>query len=127
MKYLYRFYWNCGRSGDLEGLFVATENEVAKAIGSDVYFGEVLGKHSEVYGILEEGDIIKLDISPEAVDEVCKFLGSDWSGFNPIDYVKTYCEECEDSMRNDEWDVEHRKEFDKEMCFECYEEKLKNQ
>jgi hypothetical protein len=122
-KYLYRFYWDCGRSGELEGLFVATEEEVKDAIGRDVYFGEVLGKHSEVYGVLEEQDLDRLDISPDAVAEVSKFLGSDWSGFNPLDYIKTYCEECGDSMRVDEWSVEFREEFDKEMCYECYVEK----
>lgn len=123
MKYLYKFYWDCGRSGDLQGLFVATEEEVNRAIGSEVYFGEVLGKHSEVYGTLDEGDIVKLDISPEAVEEVSKHLGSRWSGFNPLEYVKTYCEECEESLCCYEWDVEYREEFDKEMCYECYQEK----
>lgn len=44
MKYLYKFHWDCGRNGDLQGLFVATEDEVKDAIGSEAYFGEVLGE-----------------------------------------------------------------------------------
>lgn len=28
---------------------------VESVIGNEVYFGEILGKHSEVYGTLEEG------------------------------------------------------------------------
>ena len=123
MKYLYKFYWDCGRSGYLEGLFVATEDEVNQAIGSEAYFGEVLGKHSEVYGTIDEGDIKKLDISSEAVEEVSKYLGETWSGFNPLNYVKTFCEQCEESLRADEWDVDYREEFKMEMCYECYEER----
>ncbi|HFK1717434.1 hypothetical protein CON18_30615 [Bacillus cereus] len=88
-KYLYRFYWDCGRSGYLEGLFVATEDEVASAMGKEAYFGEVLGKHIEVYGEIEEGDITKVDISPEAVAEVSKHLGTEWSGFNPLEYIES--------------------------------------
>ncbi|MCY8810581.1 hypothetical protein P8907_20900 [Bacillus atrophaeus] len=122
MKYLYRFFWDCGRSGYLEGLFAATEEDVNSAIGEDIYFGEVLGKHSEVYGVLEEGDIEKLNISPEAVAEVSKFLGSKWSGFNPLEYVKTSCDNCEESYRQDEWDCEYREEFYKTLCHECVEE-----
>ncbi|MCY8532675.1 hypothetical protein MOD13_04760 [Bacillus vallismortis] len=122
MKNLYRFFWDCGRSGYLEGLFAATEENVNSAIGEDIYFGEVLGKHSEVYGVLEEGDIEKLYILPEAVEEVSQFLGSNWSGFNPLDYVKTSCDNCEESYRKDEWDCEYREEFDKNLCHECMEE-----
>lgn len=124
MKYLYEFYWNHGRSGSLDGLFVATEEEVEKAIGQRVYFGEVLGKHSEVYGVLEREDIEKLSISSEAVGEVSKRLGVNWSGFNPLDYIETHCEECGEYMSPDEWNVEYRKEFDLETCEECHEEML---
>lgn len=123
MKYLYKFHWDCRRSGNLEGLFVATEDEVNNAIGSEAYFGEVLGKHSEVYGTIDEGDIKKLDISPEAVEEVSKYLGSTWSGFNPLNYVTTTCDQCEETFRADEWDVDYREEFQMEMCYECYEER----
>lgn len=121
-KYLWKFFWDCGRSGELGGLFVATEDEIEEAIGSEVYFGEVLGKHSEVYGELEEGDIRKLDVSPLAVEEVSVILGDTWSGFNPLHYVKTHCEQCEETLRADEWDVEYREEFDKKMCYECWQE-----
>ncbi len=54
---LYSFEWDCGRMGFVEGLFVATEEEIKDAIDKEVYFGEILGKHSEVYGTLEQGDL----------------------------------------------------------------------
>lgn len=123
-KYLWRFYWDCGRSGYLDGLFVATEKEVNSAIGSYVYFGEVLGKHSEVYGNLDVGDIKKLDISPEAVEEVSKHLGANWSGFNPLDYMHVGCEICGDSMSLEDWDCEFREELDLRACEECYEKEI---
>jgi hypothetical protein len=119
MKYLYQFYWDCGRMGELDGLFVATEKEVANAIGKEAYFGEVLGKHSEVYGTIEEREIEKLDVSPEAVKEVCKHLGHTWSGFNPLHYIQIECEECQERMGVDEWDCEYREEFDSVLCSNC--------
>lgn len=122
MKHLYKFHWDRGRSGDLDGLFVASEKEIEDAIGKEVYFGEVLGKHSEVYGVLEDGDVEKLDISPESVTEVSKYLGSDWSGFNPLDYLKVTCDNCQECLRVDEWICEYREEFDKTLCDECVEE-----
>ena len=86
-RFLWNFHWDCGRQGDLEGLFVATEDEVKQLIGQRVYFGEVLGKHSEIYGTIEEGEITKVDIDSETVEKVSKHLGSVWSGFNPLNYT----------------------------------------
>lgn len=40
MLKLYSFYWDCGRMGNLDGLFVAEESTVESAIGKEVYFGE---------------------------------------------------------------------------------------
>ena len=86
-KYLWRFYWDCGRMGDVEGLFVATEEELANKIDKEVYFGEILGKHSEVYGTLEWGDLEKIDLDSITVDKVAKILGTTWGGYNPLIYV----------------------------------------
>lgn len=126
-KYLWKFHWNCGRSGSLDGLFVATEQEVEDMIGCEAYFGEVLGKHSEVYGQIEQNDIRKLDVSSDSVEEVSKVLGNTWSGFNPMNYVKRYCEICEENYTVDEADVEFREELDITACWECYQEELKRQ
>lgn len=89
-KYLYKFNWDCGRDGEIYGLFVATENEIKEIIGKRAYFGEVLGKHSEVCGTIEEGEIIRVDngeIDPETIEFLCKFLGNTWCGYNPLHYV----------------------------------------
>ncbi|MCC0764744.1 hypothetical protein IR151_17255 [Clostridioides sp. ES-S-0006-03] len=88
MEKLYRFNWDCGIGGDVEGMFIATEDEVGSAMDKDVYFGEILGKHSEVYGVLEEHDLEVLDVSDTTVQELKKVLGRSISGYNPLEYIK---------------------------------------
>lgn len=86
-KYLWRFYWDCHRQGSVEGLFVATEKEVNDAIGKDVYFGEILGKHSDIYGTIEDGDITKIEVDSDVVNKLIPHLGVTWSGYNPLSYI----------------------------------------
>lgn len=93
MRYLFEYYMDCGRTGEVEGLFVATEEEVKSAIGKEVYFGEILGKHSEVVGELEESEFNKVDIDSESVEKVALKLGRTWSGYNPLEYLAEMDEE----------------------------------
>jgi hypothetical protein len=86
-KWLWKFYWSCGRMGSLEGLFVATKEEIDRIIGKKVYFGEVLGKHSEIYGTLDENDIKRIDLDSETVVKVTNLLGDTWSGYNLLEYI----------------------------------------
>lgn len=86
-KYLYRFLWDCGRQGYVEGLFVASESKIEEVIGKTVSFGEILGKHSEVYGVIERDEIEKIDLDSETVEKVTKILGDTWSGYNPLAYL----------------------------------------
>lgn len=88
MKKLYSFYSSCGRDGNVEGLFVAEEKDVKNVIGKKVYFGEILGKHSEVFGVLENGDFEKVNVSAETVKELVDvFGGDDICGYNPLKYL----------------------------------------
>lgn len=59
MKAIYKLNLDCGRHGSLYGIFVADKEYVDTLIDSEIeiYFGEVLGKHSDVYGEIEETDI----------------------------------------------------------------------
>ncbi|WP_394910517.1 DUF4406 domain-containing protein [uncultured Robinsoniella sp.] len=66
---LWKFYWDCGRQGSVEGIFKATKEEVDAAIGKEVYFGEILGKHSEIYGIIEDGEIDFISDDPLIVKQ----------------------------------------------------------
>lgn len=86
MKGIYKFFWDCGRQGNVEGIFVATADSVSNIIGRDINFGEILGKHSEVYGTIEE-DEIKLVTTDENM--VALFEEHNLSsGYNPLDYVE---------------------------------------
>lgn len=88
MLKLYQFFWDCGRMGDLDGLFVADESIVESAIGKEVYFGEVLGKHSEVYGTLDEIDLRVVSEDQEKIECLVSLLGTSISGFNPLEYIQ---------------------------------------
>ncbi len=86
MNKLCRFYWDCGRQGSLEGTFVASEDDLQKAIGQKLYFGEVLGKHSEIYGKLEEKDITILTDDQDFIQKAIEY-GLVPCGYNPFDYL----------------------------------------
>lgn len=80
-EYLWSFYWDYGRQGEVEGIFKATEEEVENAIGKEVFFGEILGKHSEVYGELEREDFTLESSDPIVVMNAVE------SGYNPLEYL----------------------------------------
>jgi hypothetical protein len=88
MNIIARFYWDCGRMGSVDGLFITTKEALEAAYGKEVYFGEILGKHSEIYGTLDEEDIT---ILTEDQDFITKFIeimgGGDISGYNPLSYL----------------------------------------
>lgn len=88
MEKLYSYYCDCGRSGHIEGLFIADENFVKNSIGSSLYFGEILGKHSEITGILEEKEITEIEVSSSTLNELKIVLGDNISGYNPLNYIE---------------------------------------
>lgn len=86
MKKLYKFEWDCRRMGEVTGIFVEDDAEVSKHIGKDVYFGEILGKHSEVYGVVEETDITVLTEDQEFIKKFEELVGT--VGYNPFEYIR---------------------------------------
>jgi len=88
MKAVYKLHFDCGRMGELNGLFISDTDKVRELIesGADVYFGEVLGKHSEVCGPIEESDI-SLVSTDENVIKVIEEHGLE-NGYNPFDYIE---------------------------------------
>jgi hypothetical protein len=86
MKKLYRYRWDIYRMGTIEGIFVADDDAVAQIEGSHVYFGEILGKHSDVQGRLE-AEHFKVLTGDQ--DFIAKFeeLGCS-SGHNPFHYLE---------------------------------------
>lgn len=89
MKGVYEFFWDYGRMGEVSGVFIADEVDVKKIIGKNIYFGEILGKHSEVYGVIEEKDI-ELKTNDQAfISKFEEIMGEDWStGYSPLDYYE---------------------------------------
>ena len=86
---LWDFYVDCGRIGSLEGLFVATKEDVAKLIGKTVDFGECLGKHSDVEVDIEEHEIKLVSEDEEKIMWLIGLMnGRTISGFNPFDYIE---------------------------------------
>lgn len=57
-------------------------------IGKELYFGEVLGKHSEIYGIVEKEDIKEIKVSKNTIEELQEKCGYNISGYNPLDYIE---------------------------------------
>lgn len=105
MRGLYKFYWDCGRSGHLEGVFTADAIEVADAIGKSVYFGEVLGKHSEIYGDLDAEDITLISTEPAVIAVFDEHLGGR-VGFNPLRYFSDDDEDLDGDSEDDDTDEE---------------------
>ncbi len=87
MKAVFKLQADCGRSGNLYGLFISDTEKVKKLIENktEVYFGEVLGKHSEVFGALDDNEIILVS-SDENVVRMVEELNMK-VGFNPFDYL----------------------------------------
>lgn len=87
-KGIYKFYWDIGRRGEVESTFIATAEDVEQIQGKHIYFGEILGKHSEVYGDIDQGDITLITDDQEFIAKFEAVMGEGWrTGHNPFDYV----------------------------------------
>jgi len=85
-KVIAEFFWDCGRMGDVQGMFVTTEEALEKAYGKKVYFGEILGKHSEVYGTLDRKDITIKSSDQDFIAKFIEVMGDGTiSGYNPLE------------------------------------------
>jgi hypothetical protein len=92
---LYRFYWDVHSQGDIESLFIADDEAVDAVLGMNVYFGEVLGKHSEVYGTLDAEDLTIVSQEPGVIADLVRLFASDSRakhgticGLNPLHYLR---------------------------------------
>lgn len=84
-KVIVEFNWDCGRQGNVESTFVCDAGKLEASFGKEVYFGEILGKHSEIYGTLDREDITIKSDDQEFIDKFEEIMGVGWySGHNPI-------------------------------------------
>ena len=102
MENLNLYYWKFydGREGRLEGLFLATEEEMRKSYGRNVTLGEVLGKHSEVYGDFLEADVSLRSNDPNLIQMLISTVTmveeNTFCGYNPLHYINVECQSCGD-------------------------------
>lgn len=95
---LYKFNADCGRMGTVESIFVADPVRVEALYGREIYFGEILGKHSEVAVDIEESHFTEIDVAEHVLNVLVPQLGETWSGHNPLEYAVCYdCAEDFDS------------------------------
>lgn len=93
---LVRYEVDFGRMGDLYGLFVTTLPQLQATYGKNVYWGEVLGKHSEVEHELDQSDYTIISDDQSFLKKLVEILGNDISGFNPITRLAEYGDEDDD-------------------------------
>lgn len=88
MEALYKFNVSFRRSGYLSGIFIAKKEDVDNLIKyrTSVWFGEVLGKHSEIVLDMEDDMFTMLTDEQEVLNIVKKYNLE--SGYNPFDYIE---------------------------------------
>lgn len=96
MYKLYRFEMDYGRNGSLDGLFISTDEELNLINNATIYFGEALGKHSEVWIDDFEWEKCCTVISDEQekIEWLIDLMGYTLTGYNPLDYFE-YTESSE--------------------------------
>ncbi len=90
MKILVHYLQDFGRMGMLEGLFITTREELEASYGRTAYFGEVLGKHSDVWSELEDGLFTVLSEDQEFIEQARVIIGGgnqSLTGLNPLEHI----------------------------------------
>lgn len=110
MKKLYKFRWDFSREGKIESLFIADDETVNETLGKEIYFGEVLGKHSDISGELERMDLDIMTEDQELISTLEKLFDStDIIGYNPLNYVYETGDEEEHEDNQLELDLDNLK------------------
>lgn len=127
---LWKFSEDYGRYGKVEGLFIATEEDIDKfLVGKDIDFGEILGKHSDVSIRFEKKNFKCLDVSDSTIMDLFTALDSrSIAGYNPFESIYDWfeCSNCDFKGGFDSW-------FDTKLlvanfhCPECGSEDCKTE
>ena len=102
MKALYRMNLYCGKMGNLEGIFIADTEDIDYLTNHEisVYFGEVLGKFSEISSTINEKDIELITDEENVISIVEKYELE--NGYNPLAY--SLCQYDTEDILDDEID-----------------------
>lgn len=120
---VYRWERKFGRrSGTLSGVFVEDKERMQHAINTkvDLYFYDMLGKHSEYVVPLEESQVKMISDERHVIDLVSREGLA--HGVNPLDYVRRWECDCGNHFDPDEGDsvYNHFDEDDaKSRCPDC--------
>lgn len=85
-KHIYKFSIYCGRQGNIESIFIATEEDVMGLAGESFYFSEPFGKYSEISGYFEGKYFSRVECDESAV-AIVESLGILPTGHYPFDSI----------------------------------------
>lgn len=99
---LVEIMWDFGRMGEFYQFTIQDKDQwaalKARMLGKQIYFGEIAGKHSEIYGVLNESDITETyDIA--AIEDFVNRYGFDNGN---VDFIQTFLEDEEDRSEDEE-------------------------
>ncbi len=108
-KAVYTFDCDFYRGGSVCGTFVQEIQKIddAKRQDHSIYFGEVLGKHSQIEAYFSDLDLKKITDDEKLVDafeEILRLANKTHFGYNPFDYIEEYDDEEDDSDDDEEED-----------------------
>ncbi len=86
MKKLYKYQESFGRMGDLSGVFIADEKEIAAIRDKKINFGEILGKHSDITGTMSSEYLFELSDKKDLIKLFQEHVGT--VGINPLSYYE---------------------------------------
>ena len=108
---IYTFDCDLGRMGNVSGTFLQEIQKVENAKRNEytVYFGEILGKHSDIQLYVSELDLTQVTKDEKLVnafEEILSLAGITHFGYNPFDYF----EDAEDEGEAEEEEEEEEDE-----------------
>lgn len=110
---LYRLSKYFGRSGELDEVFVCSEELMEEMMGEDLYFSDVLGKHSEVSMTVDEDCIQKVEDDPAFVFRFVEIFGCSIGLFVPDFLIEDDFYERVQNMRDQlALEIESRRKYD---------------
>lgn len=96
MKVLVEFFVDCGRMGSLDGMTVTTQETLDKVMGTNIWFDEPLGKHSEYDVVLDESNLKVITDDQDFLDKMVELVGWHVSGFDVIEMAEERISEDEE-------------------------------
>lgn len=82
-KILVKFFWEFDQLGEVKGIFVTTRAALENSYGRRASFGDILGEHSEVSGVLKESDFSIVTDDQDFIQKFEQYIGTS-QGYNPL-------------------------------------------